>query len=965
MNISNKETPFTNIRQALEGVFHLCPSESPVDTVQYPSGISPRIYSRLRTLLLRCGPCESDNSLRTIFVDSRVALWFGDLPCETTPKKRINELIKYLHEKFNSVHENALVLFLRVLRDQIHPEDACYQELANLADELESEIKNPVTEADLTQLRTEYLAYLCERYQYLDIRGLPQVQQMTQQLPLQEIYIPLRAYPVSDAHAVYRIAGRERAQEEATKPTTAISVNQDSENYVVSESRDTIEKILASHPSIVVLGDPGAGKSTLLKVLSLVWAEQSENGPLPIIVPLHAYADRLSKQGQISLADYLAEYFAFRSPKFSRIADLFYQALNNQQAIVLLDGLDEVRADRAYLVELIQDFVKEFTLSPDEEKAVSGGAAVPALGNRVVVTSRIVGYEDAPLPAHPWRAYVLTDFESDDIEQFVEKWTLVIAQAIKGGTDNAQEEAETERRELLGTIFARSGVRKLAANPLLLTVLALVKYSGVALPDERVKLYELYLETLIESWNRARALDRRSVGPDVNYEDTVQILAPMALWLRKQNAPAGLIHRDDLEEWLVQHYRSDEWGYTKGEARRQGRKFLQEIQASSFLVERGENRYGFLHLTLEEMLAAQGIAYLMDEDFATGFDIFREHLLDAHWRETLLLAVGFIGVIRRNRTLSGEILQKILQLDMPSEFAHRQIVFAGEALLDMGKTKIRHPIAEEIIHALVKAMETSASHVLTRRDAGVVLGRLGDPRKGVLTLPPLLTDPIQGKFKLCHSEQMETITPFKAGVHPVTNAQFAAFIENGGYNKEVWWSEPGWLWRHRMFQTGGQKPAQPKHWDDALFNNPNHPVVGVTWYEAEAFCRWLSDRYGANYRLPTESEWECMAGGPEGYLYPWGNAWTENAANTLESGMGQPGAVGIFLESVSPTGAYDCAGNVWEWCDDWYDARQRRKVLRGGAWNYDKTAARCGERSGDLPQGSLNNVGFRVIMEST
>src|SRR5712691_3145060 len=173
------------------------------------------------------------------------------------------------------------------------------------------------------------------------------------------------------------------------------------------------------------------------------------------------------------------------------------------QAVVLLDGLDEVQANRPHLVRLVQDFVAEYMPQPAEPQSP---ATVP--GNRVVVTSRIVGYAEAPLAGRQWRTYTLTDFTRADIEQFVTQWTLALARSIQGDTEPARRAATQEQHDLLQAIFSRPSVERLAANPLLLTILALIKHTGVVLPEQRVKLYELYLQTLLESWNLAR--DRKS-----------------------------------------------------------------------------------------------------------------------------------------------------------------------------------------------------------------------------------------------------------------------------------------------------------------------------------------------------------------------------------------------------------------------------------------------------------------------
>ena len=158
-----------------------------------------------------------------------------------------------------------------------------------------------------------------------------------------------------------------------------------------------------------------------------------------------------------------------------------------------------------------------------------------------------------------------------------------------------------------------------------------------------------------------------------------------------------------------------------------------------------------------------------------------------------------------------------------------------------------------------------------------------------------------------------------------------------------------------------QKPVRaPEYWDDERYNIPNQPVVGVSWYEAEAFCNWLTatNEAGRIYRLPTEAEWERLARGQHGRKFPWGNSWEVGLVNTSESKIEQPSAVGLFPGGVSPTEAMDCAGNVWEWCQDG-DGGVR--VLRGGSWLSSQDYVRCASRGRNLPHFGDNSYGFRLV----
>ena len=207
----------------------------------------------------------------------------------------------------------------------------------------------------------------------------------------------------------------------------------------------------------------------------------------------------------------------------------------------------------------------------------------------------IVGYRDAPLTAGGWPVYTLIDWGREEIERFAACWTLAFEIATHGNTPEARATAEDERIDLLEAIVPGSGIERLASDPLLLTIMALIKRQRVTLPRERVKLYELYLETLISAWNKARALDKRPVGPEMEYLGTVQVLAPLALWLREENPTAGLVGREQIEGWLTGYYRQ-EWGEHRGPARQRARVFLENVRRySNLLVERGEGQYGFLH----------------------------------------------------------------------------------------------------------------------------------------------------------------------------------------------------------------------------------------------------------------------------------------------------------------------------------------------------------------------------------
>lgn len=205
------------------------------------------------------------------------------------------------------------------------------------------------------------------------------------------------------------------------------------------------------------------------------------------------------------------------------------------------------------------------------------------------------------------------------------------------------------------------------------------------------------------------------------------------------------------------------------------------------------------------------------------------------------------------------------------------------------------------------------------------------------------------------------------------------------------------MYDHGVYRGDGPV-TQPEYWQDARFGRERrgYPVVGVSWYEAVAFARWLSAllqrvRDGADVatalpalvadlveagatevRLPTETEWERAAGGvADERRYPWDppdGPFTEETsailarANTSEAELGGPSPVGMYpLGGSQPNGLVDLGGNVWEWTDSWHDKQQRRRVLRGGSWLDDQLYARCSERDEDVPGGLLDDLGLRCV----
>jgi formylglycine-generating enzyme required for sulfatase activity len=213
------------------------------------------------------------------------------------------------------------------------------------------------------------------------------------------------------------------------------------------------------------------------------------------------------------------------------------------------------------------------------------------------------------------------------------------------------------------------------------------------------------------------------------------------------------------------------------------------------------------------------------------------------------------------------------------------------------------------------------------------------------------------------------VPAFRIARLAVTNAQYSHFIVAGGYRNPVFWSKEGLTWKR------SREVDRPAYWDDGRFNHPMQPVTGVSFFEAEAFARFVHGR------LPTEIEWEKAARGCDGRTYPWGEDEPD-----LSCAYFAPGFVPIesttraaddLPRSDSPWGCRQMAGNLFEWCVDPFHedapARRRssraeqrpssRRVLKGGAWHTGASRLRASARWSFTPDLRDNVVGFRVVFD--
>ncbi len=898
---------------------------------------------------------------------------------------------------------------------------------------------------DTTPLRDAYLRCVAERCGRLPLRGVDigssDATRAAQPLNLANVYIELDATVQVPADAW-------PGQVISASLEDSLALDREGLRSVRGAAGDekrrrvTVLECAARFRHLVLLGDPGGGKSTFVNHLAgclaaaqlegdaTPWQERFPAWPddawdlLPLPVILRDLARKLAEDGTgtaRTVWDHVLDWLTDRD--LAEFAPHLKAALRGGRALVLLDGLDEVPA--AGQRGLVRDAVADF--------AQTYGRA------RMLVTCRTLSYQDErwKLP-QDFAVFELAPFDEDKIDAFVGAW---YAELEAMGTVPPGEGHALARR--LREAVRRPDLWRLAPNPLLLTVMALVHTHKGLLPEARALLYEDCVEMLLWRWEQIKVgagpggkvgLHRLLVEARLQTVDLKRTLWRLAYEVHYYDRGEGGAPADLAEEALLRALRDlhpeRSWDWAQ--------RVVDEVrERAGLLVERQPGVYTFPHRTFQEYLAA---SYLSAEGSfgERGARLARENT--GLWREAILLAVGRLVHHQGETDRPLALVAELCPATEPGDDVGWQAAWlAGEVLCELGLARARathqgQDLLRRVRLRLAALLESGHLASRERAEAGDVLARLDDPRPGVGVAPgadgrPPLPDFVwvevpAGAFVMGSRQndaeayddekprqRLEIPDGYWLARYATTVAQYGCFVDGGGYDDPRWWTPDGRAWRRGEWDsqlTDGwvrswleERPAElrgaPLRWDEQR-EHPNRPVVWVSWFEAVAFCRWLTAALQAagsrqrvwrggqtsdlplplsslQWRLPTEAEWEKAARGEQGRRYAWGDEdWEPQRAN-LEWSIGNATPVGMYPLGATPSGLLDLNGNIWEWTASLYrpypyrgdDGRNdaeagAARVGRGGSWDNNQRDARCACRDGYVPGFFDDNVGFRVVV---
>jgi energy-coupling factor transporter ATP-binding protein EcfA2 len=792
-----------------------------------------------------------------------------------------------------------------------------------------------VSDEQLSRAIAKYASWVMDSYGRVLLRGLRDLEDEMPDPDLPDVYVSL---------AAQKEASRWQEREKEPQPVD-------------------MSGLLNQGHRLAITGAPGSGKTTFLRHIAYLLARALHTGdetpvrqqldldgplPLPIYLSLGDYHRYRQSNGDGTLIDFISYTLFHQHGVYDLPKDFFAQMLSRDSTVcLLLDSLDE-----------IPDEVGRFQAS----HAVMQLAANRSIG-QMLVASRDHAYVGRTILPRPFRRFIVQPMRPEQTAALTKRWCSAVYPPLQAGTETKALQAEIEALE---AIRARQKEAPLVDTPLMVTIVAIVHYNNRKLPQQRAALYEKCVNALLAEQHKGEEGQGQS-QPDLekrggSLDAKRGYLALLAFEMMRSGADkeagrsTGL---SQMQTWLLPAYEQAEGAAAAPAKFDEFRRAM--CDRASILHERG-GRYEFTHLTFQEFLCAYYLAVNETPAAIAAFFQAEGRVQHSWWRETILLTIGYVGKSAAPQAL--KLAQELLDSfpDEAAGLAAAELAAAGLLELEIPAPDARQMARRRLTGLLIDP--TQIGELALRALAGRTLSRLGDERRGVgvvewdgLKIPdiwwgnevPLGTYPYQQSTR-------KITQPFCLARYPITYAQFQCFIDAPDVADKRWWAD---------------MPTDAQEWGEQAFPYANHPRERVSWYQAVAFCRWLSAKLGEEIRLPHEYEWEVAARYPDSRSYPWGDEFDKEKANTNEGGIGQTTAVGLYPSGKNPAlELYDLSGNVWEWCrnkyddpdDDAVDESGAWRVRRGGSWLDLDYYARAAARPYPSPGYRGYGLGFRVVV---
>lgn len=492
---------------------------------------------------------------------------------------------------------------------------------------------------------------------------------------------------------------------------------------------NTIGEMLKQTRHSVLIGAPGVGKSILSRFIIRIYAREtsvmfdlfgwSEN-MIPILVKVADFADELNKNPHLKLSEFIFQLM--HNFSVSGLEQAANENLLNGSAIIIIEGIDEASdyPARIQVTRAVDEFIDEYS------------------ANRILVTSRPSGY--IPLKSQILH-YKLSSFSFDQIRHFIAKLYGALERHRLDKKPPNFEKASYESNEFFNEIVRRTSLMEFATNPLLLTLLILLRKRGIQLPARRILVYQLSVELLMELWNywrRERSSPTASrLAGGLSTNDLLRLWAAMAEWAHRHR-PTGVLYKQiiirELERIISERHLVGEGNFIDIDA------YLEAASNRAVILEeRAKDLFAFWHPTFEEYLSAVELSLPLTR----AKDRLLELRNDARWREVIFLAVANIGTIQHDENLATEIVSALAD-DSPDPvwepIVHTNLRLAVDCISD--KPGVALAVVEKLIIRLSKAIHNLPYDSLA--DSFIIaVSKLSDLKispEAVDTLVPLVSN---------------------------------------------------------------------------------------------------------------------------------------------------------------------------------------------------------------------------------